>query len=327
MGFLDNIVNGVKGFMANRNANPQVLANGAPITQINPTMYGSVAQTNNQTVQNQPMANVNQSGIVKNAINNNINGVQQPDNAIISAIKNPQQEPQQTGVNANRIVNAIRNSQLRPSNWNSGTRETISNILFGIGKNALANPNGDVLSNVLGGVNSGIQNQIAYKTAINSMQQNGIDTTGLSPYADYSNMTPEKIIQLGLNNQKQQLTRDIANAKDNRDKAKLILDGYNKGYMDANTAVANLKMLGINDISELQESNETRKTNSQIDLNDTRQEQMKARTEKIKKETEQVGKPKVNISIRKGGTHSTVDIKHNGSGGNGGGKKEPKLLY
>lgn len=54
----------------------------------------------------------------------------------------------------------------------------------------------------------------------------------------------------------------------------------------------------------------------------------KARTEKIKAETGQVGKPRVSINIKQGGTHSVIEHK-GGTGGNGGGKKEKpkKLLY
>lgn len=45
----------------------------------------------------------------------------------------------------------------------------------------------------------------------------------------------------------------------------------------------------------------------------------KARTEKIKAETGQVGKPRVSINIKQGGTHSVIEHK-GGSGGNAGGK-------
>ena len=46
----------------------------------------------------------------------------------------------------------------------------------------------------------------------------------------------------------------------------------------------------------------------------------KAKTEKTKAETGQVGKPKVSINIKQGGTHSVIEHK----GGGGGGKPTPK---
>ena len=46
-------------------------------------------------------------------------------------------------------------------------------------------------------------------------------------------------------------------------------------------------------------------------------EEIKAKTEKTKAETKQVGKPKVTISERRGGTTSTVNINHSGGSGKG----------
>ena len=51
-------------------------------------------------------------------------------------------------------------------------------------------------------------------------------------------------------------------------------------------------------------------------------EETKAKTEKTKAETKQVGKPKVTISERRGGTTSTVNIIH--SSGSGKGSDRPK---
>ena len=152
MGILDNIVSGIKGFMGNK-------GNIGAMTTVDP------AQTP------QPV----QGGVVNTPIQNPVNPVV---NAVNQARNNGAIGGEQEQTNPNRFVNAIKNSQLRPSNWSDGTRQTVSNILFGIGRSATANPNGDVLTNILNGVNSGVQNQINYKNAVNSMQQNGIDTTG-----------------------------------------------------------------------------------------------------------------------------------------------------
>ena len=54
---------------------------------------------------------------------------------------------------------------------------------------------------------------------------------------------------------------------------------------------------------------------------ESKMEETKAKTEKTKAETRQVGKPKVTVNIKKGGTTSTVNITH--SGGSGKGKDTP----
>ena len=55
---------------------------------------------------------------------------------------------------------------------------------------------------------------------------------------------------------------------------------------------------------------------------ENKMEEIKAKTEKTKAETQQVGKPKVTINRKEGGTTSTVNITH--SGGSGKGSDRPK---
>lgn len=57
---------------------------------------------------------------------------------------------------------------------------------------------------------------------------------------------------------------------------------------------------------------------------ESKMEEIKAKTEKTKAETKQVGKPKVTISERRGGTTSTVNITHSGGSGKGKGSDRPK---
>lgn len=66
-----------------------------------------------------------------------------------------------------------------------------------------------------------------------------------------------------------------------------------------------------------------RKDKAQADIEKTKAdtEGSKARTEKIKAETGQVGKPRVTINRREGGTTSRVIMEHKGGGGNKGGNK------
>ena len=257
MGILDSIVNGVKGFMSNNGGNPKILMNGQPITQVDPTMYGGVSNAANPPAQNPSnlvVTGANQGGAAANV--------------------NAQPQPQTNG--ANKIVNAIKNSQLRPSNWSDGTRQTVSNILFGIGRNALQNPNGDVLTNLLGGVNSGIQNQIAFKNAVNTMKQNGVDPSGLSPYADYTGLTWDKIQDIGIKQQQNQIRQqqnqirqDIANANDNTKRLNLIMTALKNNTITPEEAQTQAKLYGL-DVGTMQASNETNRTNSQIQLNEQR---------------------------------------------------------
>ena len=292
MGILDNIVSGIKGFMGNK-------GNIGSMTTVDPTQTPQPVQGG---VTNTP---------IQNPVNPVVNGVNQARNN--GAIGGEQEQ-----TNPNRFVNAIKNSQLRPSNWSDGTRQTVSNILFGIGRSATANPNGDVLTNILNGVNSGVQNQINYKNAVNSMQQNGIDVAGLSPYADYSDLTWDKIQDIGIKQkqnqiriQQNQIRSDIANARDNTARLKLIMDALKNNTIEPEEAQAQAKLYGI-DFGNMQSSNTTNRTNSYVETNEARKDNLEAKTQKIKKETEYIGKPKT--------------INHVSTGGSGRSSK-PKLLY
>ena len=292
MGILDNIVSGIKGFMGNK-------GNIGAMTTVDPTQTPQPVQGG---VTNTP---------IQNPVNPVVNGVNQARNN--GAIGGEQEQ-----TNPNRFVNAIKNSQLRPSNWSDGTRQTVSNILFGIGRSATANPNGDVLTNILNGVNSGVQNQINYKNAVNSMQQNGIDVAGLSPYADYSDLTWDKIQDIGIKQkqnqiriQQNQIRSDIANARDNTARLKLIMDALKNNTIEPEEAQAQAKLYGI-DFGNMQSSNTTNRTNSYVETNEARKDNLEAKTQKIKKETEYIGKPKT--------------INHVSTGGSGRSSK-PKLLY
>lgn len=226
----------------------------------------------------------------------------------------PDQVQEQAKTNA--VVNALKN--LAPSNWDDTTRQRVlmtSKFLSGFG-GTQEDPNQSLMSNIARGVANGsneaykqIQNYNNYQQAKNMYNQMGLDSSTLNPLADYSGLTADKFINLGIQQRKQQTATEIANAKDKTTRMKLIMDGHKNGSISADEAVKLLKIYGI-DIDELEESNETKKTGAQVG--------------KIKKETEFVGKPKVNISIRKGGTKSTVEHKHTGGSG---GSSKPKLLY
>ena len=57
---------------------------------------------------------------------------------------------------------------------------------------------------------------------------------------------------------------------------------------------------------------------------ESKMEEIKAETEKTKAETKQVGKPKVTINRKEGGTTSKVDVTHSGGSGEGKGPDRPK---
>lgn len=251
MGFLDNIIAGAKTGL---NA-----VNG--FTQKVPQFFEQLRQPASQIAQNVPQETVGQA---TQPIQTASGQVQQP---IQAAVGQVQQQDK-----SNAIVNAIRNSHFNPQNWADDTRHTIGNAFLGIGKTAFSNPNENATANILNGINSGIQNQIAYKNATNALQNNGFDTTGLSPYADYSKLTADKIINLGIQQRKQQIMKEIANAKDDTARLKLIMNGVNNGPFDLQEGgrLMNIYGLGVNN---LRESNQTRRTNSQIELNKARIQQ------------------------------------------------------
>lgn len=286
MGVLDTIMGGLKGagsFIANKaGALGDVLTKSAGVVQ-NPTgqLVGGINNTSGVSLPDptsQILAGANQVESLGNAINNEVNGLPQNGGLITDAINNAQPQANK----ANQIVNAIKNSKANPTNWSSGARQTLSNALYGIGKTAFANPNENVLNNILGGVNSGIQNQINYKNAMNVMGQNGLDSSGLSPYADYSNLTWDKIQDIGIKQQQNQIRQqqnqmrqDIANANDNTKRLNLIMTALKNNTITPEEAQAQAKLYGL-DFGSMQSSNETNRTNSQIEVNDVRKKQIEA---------------------------------------------------
>lgn len=231
----------------------------------------------------------------------------------------PDQVQEQAKTNA--VVNALKN--LAPSNWDDTTRQRVlmtSKFLSGFG-GTQEDPNQSLMGNIARGVANGsnaaykqIQNYNNYQQAKNMYNQMGLDSSTLNPLADYSSLTADKFINLGVQQRKQQMATEIANAKDNTTRLKLIMDGHKYGAFPTDETLKLMKIYGF-DIDELEESNQTKRTNSQIKLND-------ARVNKLNKEAQHVGKPKVNISIKEGNTTSTV--KHINS--NISGEKKDELI-
>lgn len=286
MSFWNSLINGLKG--GNKGINEQ-----QPVTQ-----------TDQETA---PMsAGVNQNVLPQN---------------------NTPQNPQALIQKQNAIVNVLKNAA--PTNWNDDTRQKVllaSKFLTGFGGTPY-NPYNNLLSNLAVGVSNGtrsaykqMENYQNYKNTKDLYNQFGLDTSGLSPIGDYSSMTPAQVISLGIRQQQNAIRNEIANTNDKTKRLNLIMNGYNKGALSADDTQKLLQIYGI-DVSELQESNDTKRTNSQIQVD-------KSRINLNNKKAENVGKPKVTISKRIGGTNSTVTIKHTGGGNssssNGKGKK---LLY
>ena len=283
MAFWDSLINGLKS--GNKGNNIQVLQNGQPIQQVDPATA--------------PMA----ANVQQNA------------------------DPQATAQKQNAVVSALQKAA--PTNWSDDTRQKVllaSKFLTGFGGTPY-NPNAGVLGNLANsfanGANSAYKQMENYQNFQNTKalyNQLGLDTSGLSPVGDYSSMTPAQIIGLGIRQQQNNIRNEIANANDKTKRLTLIMNSYNKGSLSADEAQNLMKMYGL-DISDLQESNDTRKANSQIELN-------KSRKNLNDKQAENVGKPRVTINKREGGTKSTVTINHTGGNGsstnNGKGKK---LLY
>lgn len=228
----------------------------------------------------------------------------------------PVGDPQAEQAKNNAILNAL--GKMSPSNWDDATRQRVlmtSKFLSGFGGTQYDN-NQNLFNNIARGVANGsneaykqIQNYNNYQQAKNMYDQMGLDSSTLNPLADYSSLTADKLINLGIQQRKQQTARDIAGAKDNTARLKLIMDGLKNNNISTEEAERLIKIYGI-DIQGINKSNQTTKTEAQV--------------EKIKKETEFVGKPKVTVNVRQGGTKSTVEHKHTGGSG---GSSKPKLLY
>lgn len=241
MSFLDSLINGLK----NGKTTPQVLANGQPITTVDPSVVGGVQTTNNQAMPN------------------------------TTPIQNTQQK-------ANAITNVLKG--LAPTNWSDETRNKVllaSKFLSGFGGTQY-NPNESLLGNVSRGLGNGanaaynqVQNYNNYLNTKSLYDQLGLDSNGLSPVADYSSMTPAQIINLGIKQQQDRTRREIANANDNTKRLNLIMNGLKNGALTPDEALSQAKLYGLN-LGSVQESNETRRTNSQIDVNNARAKQIEA---------------------------------------------------
>lgn len=211
--------------------------------------------------------NVQQDNVMSGGIDQNVTP---PDNTNNSG--NIQDNVKKT----NAIVNVLKNAA--PTNWSDETRQKVllaSKFLSGFGSTQY-NPNENMLGNIANGMSNGanaafqqMQNYNNYKNTKSLYEQMGLDTTGLNPVGDYSSMTPAQVISLGIRQKQNNIRQEIANANDKTKRLTLIMNNYNKGSISADEAQKLMQMYGL-DISDLQESNETKKTNSQIELNNTR---------------------------------------------------------
>lgn len=256
MAFWNSLINGLKSKNTGNTANvvPNVLVNGQPATQIDP-----------QTAPAPMTASVNQDV-----------------NATPQNTGNVQQNPQATAQKQNAIINALKN--IAPTNWDDTTRQRVllaSKFLTGFGGTPY-NPNGDFLSNLAQGVTNGansaykqMENYQNYQNTKALYNQLGLDSSGLNPVGDYSSMTPAQVISLGIRQQQNAIRNEIANANDKTKRLNLIMNGYNKGSISADEAQKLMQMYGL-DINDLQESNETKRTNSQIEVNSARKKQIEA---------------------------------------------------
>ena len=129
----------------------------------------------------------------------------------------------------------------------------------------------------------------------------GIDTTGIRGYI--TDNTYKNLATAQNNNLKTQNQFLIAMQKDNTSRAKMIMQGLKDGSIEPNVAAAMIASYGITE-ADFQESNETRKTDSNIALNN------------VKADTLKNPPPRVIHTIRDG--HTVVDINHNSNGNNSG---------
>lgn len=182
---------------------------------------------------------------------------------------------------ANKIVNALKN--ISPANWDDTTRQRVlmtSQFLTGFGGTPY-DPNSNFMGNLARGVANGsnaaykqIQNYGNYQQVKNMYEQMGYDTSGLSPLGDYSKLAPSVLLNAGAKMKQNEIKKEIQNAKDKTTKTKLIIDAVNKGIMTPEEGQLQLKALDFD--TTLQESNDTKRTNSQVKVNDARITKIKA---------------------------------------------------
>lgn len=187
--------------------------------------------------------------------------------------------PPQNGTN--KIVNALKN--ISPANWDDTTRQRVlmtSQFLTGFGGTPY-DPNSNFMGNLARGVSNGsnaaykqIQNYGNYQQVKNLYDQMGYDSSGISPFGDYSKLSPSVLLAAGAKMKQNQIRLEIQNTKDKTTKTKLIIDAVNKGIMSPEEGQMQLKALDFE--TKLQESNDTKKTNSQIEVNNARITKIKA---------------------------------------------------
>ena len=238
--------------------------------------------------------NVQQDNVMSGGIDQNVTP---PDNTNNSG--NIQDNVKKT----NAIVNVLKNAA--PTNWSDETRQKVllaSKFLSGFGGTQY-NPNENMLGNIANGMSNGanaafqqMQNYNNYKNTKSLYEQMGLDTTGLNPVGDYSSMTPAQVISLGIRQKQNNIRQEIANANDKTKRLTLIMNNYNKGSISADEAQKLMQMYGL-DISDLQESNETKKTNSQIELNNTRKKYIEETASKSNMDRTELNKEKTGCLI------------------------------
>lgn len=145
------------------------------------------------------------------------------------------------------------------------------------------------------GLGSGVQRQDlqAQDTLYrNQLQQMGIDTSKIR--GNIGKDSFKAISEDYAKRQRMVLQQQIANAKDNTQRAKLIMEAANRGLLDSQEAINQLKLYGI-DVNNLQQSNQTKLTQARVNNYNN-------------------PKPKVSINIKQGGTKSIIEHRTTGSG-------------
>lgn len=205
---------------------------------------------------------------IGNVLKNNSEQAQNQ-NSINNVMPQAQTKPQQPATN-----NIL--SKINPQTWNGGTRQTVANILLGIGRTPY-NYNKGSFGSLIDGINQGLNNQINYNNTKNILAQYGVNPESLSPYADYSNIGADDLVKLGLQQRRYQITRDIAAERDATKRNEMIWKYMGTGQIDPDTGKAMLEANNVYIPGNLNESNNTRKTennilktNSQINLNNAR---------------------------------------------------------
>lgn len=274
MGFLNNLLNKIK-------QNPEDQASKIlPATNMtNHVQSGnSLIDAINNTTGAPFLAPVANRGQTLGAIVQN--GVSQPPSAptALGTMSSGTPQPLQAQMPEQSVMNGLKSkiggSKLNPMNWEENTRNSVLSVVNGMLQSNY-DPNVGMLGSLGNGAVRGRQNYINYNNFKNMAGGYGLDGSTISPFADYSQMTPDKVFDLGIKNRRQEVLLSLTNEKNATKRQEMALKYYTQGVLSADDAKLAINS-GDLQVNSLQESNQTKNTNSRVNIDRARISKIKA---------------------------------------------------